>query len=145
MRNLGSYLLLFSFTLLLIGCECYPTRKGVILDQNTRLPIENAQIQFGSSQCLSDAQGHFEISANGCNLKLTVTKDGYKPFGARFSNNDNTISIEIDNEINYRDLEKPEYLNPDSTSFLKVRSTLMNSVHFEYLGETEGVKIYLNK
>ncbi len=145
MKNLAYYLVLFNFSLLLIGCECYPVRKGIILDERTHLPIENAEITFGSSKCLSDEKGQFEISGSGCDLKMTVRKMEYKPFSATFENKDNNILIEIDNESEYQDIEESEYLDSESATFSTVRSFSMNSVHFEYIGGTDSFVIYLKK
>jgi hypothetical protein len=86
MKHLFKTLLIFYFSPFLIGCECYPARKGVIFDEATQMPIENVQIEFGNSKTLSNANGQFEISAKGCDLKITITKDSYKTFGAYLSN-----------------------------------------------------------
>ena len=76
---------------------------------------------------------------------MTVTKDKYKPFGVKLTGKNEKTTIQIDNEINYKDLEKPKYLNSDSTSFLVVQAVVINSVHFEYTGTTDSLKIYLEK
>lgn len=145
MKHLVPTLLIFIVLLFLTGCECYPVRKGIIVDEITHLPIENAQIQFGTSKTFSNMYGQFEISASSCNLKMTVTKDNYKPFGIKLTGKNEKTTIQIDNEINYKDLEKPKNLNSDSTSFLVVQAVVVNSVHFEYIGTTDSLKIYLKK
>ena len=145
MKHLVPTFLIITILLFLTGCECYPVRKGIIVDETTHLPIENAQIQFGTSKTFSNVNGEFEISASSCNLKMTVTKDKYKPFGVRLTGKNEKTTIQIDNEINYKDLEKPKYLNSDSTSLLVVQAVVVNSVHFEYIGTTENLKIYLEK
>ena len=126
------------------GCECYPVEKGIILDETTHLPIENAQIKLGRSTVLSDKIGQFNISSSGCKLKLIITADGYKPFATKIMAKNNKISIETDNETTYIDLEKPEYLN-DSSTYLTSKLKYNNSTHFEYMGGSGSLKIYLSK
>ena len=109
------------------------------------MPIKNAQIQLGESKALSNDSGRFEISTGGCNVKLTIAKYGYKSFVEKIISKNSKINIEIDNQINYKDLEKPKYLNSDSSSFLVVQAENMNSTHFEYFGTADSIKVYLTK
>ena len=139
-------LILFSTAFFfLTGCECFPVRKGIILDELTHLPIENAQIKFGTANTLSNNIGQFEISGSSCDLKLIVSKKNYKPFAAKLSTKNEKVKIELDDEIIYTDLDKPKYLKSDSLSYLVVEAENKNSVHFEFLGGTDSMKIYLTK
>ena len=76
---------------------------------------------------------------------MAVTKEKYKPFGVKLTGKNEKITIQIDNEINYKDLEKPKYLNSDSTPFSVVQAVVINSVHFKYIGTTDSSKIYPEK
>jgi len=138
-------LLIINSLAFLFGCECYPVRKGVIVDDLTHMPIANAQIQFGTSKTLSNINGQFEISSSGCDLKMIVIKDKYKPFAFNMSSKNKKTTIELDNEIKYKDLDKPKYLSSDSSSYLISKSYNNNSVHFEYMGTSDSIKIYLEK
>ena len=109
------------------------------------MPIEHAQIKFGTAKTVSNSNGQFEISGSGCDLKLSATKDNYKPFAAKVTGKNNKINIELDSEIKYKDLDEPKYLNSDSSSYLVVEADNNNSVHFEFIGETDSMKIYLTK
>jgi hypothetical protein len=106
MRNL-----IFIFSLVLAGFECYPVRKGIIIDEITHMPIMDAEIKFGSSTTLSNASGQFEISAEKCDPKMTITKKNYKPFGAYLSNkNDETtipdLILDVRNEPKVQGIDK---------------------------------------
>jgi hypothetical protein len=112
------------FLLLIGGCECYPTTKGIIIDEATHIPIENAQIEFGITKTTSNNFGQFEISSSGCDVKLIVAKDKYKPFAVKVTSKNNKIKIEPADELK-------AYNN--------------NSVHFEFVRNTDSMKIYLTK
>ncbi|WP_419803407.1 hypothetical protein [Mucilaginibacter sp.] len=109
------------------------------------MPIKNAQIQLGESKALSNDSGRFEISTGGCNVKLTIAKYGYKNFVEKVISKNNKINIELDNEITFKDLDKPKYLNSDSSSSLVAQAENMNSTHFEYFGRADSIKVYLTK
>lgn len=145
MKNFLEVLLIFGWSLFLFGCECYPTQKGIIVDELTHMPISNALVKFGNSSTYSNTHGQFEASATGCDLKMTVSKENYKDFGVSMSTENGKLIIRIDNEYSYRKLDKPKYLNSDSTSFLVEESVQTNSNHFEYFGSSDSLKIYLEK
>ncbi len=133
------------FIFIFSSCECFPVTKGVIVDELTHMPIRNAQIQFGGSKTLSNEVGQFEISSGGCNIKLTIAKYRYKSFVEKITSQNGKINIELDDEIIEKDLDKPKYLNSDSSSYLVVQAYRNNSTHFEYFGTNDSIKVYLTK
>lgn len=145
MNRLPLKILLFALLLCLASCECYPTIKGIILDEKTQMPIENAHAEFGNSKYVTDTKGQFEISDSGCDLKLIVTKNDYKPFGLKLSKKDDKLTFHIDKKIIYKDLDNLEEQKFERNTYLSVRTTMINSTHFEYLGESDGLIIYLEK
>ena len=131
--------------LLISGCECYPTQKGIILDEQTGLPIENARISFGLESFQTDEYGRFEAYCSQCHPKLIVSKFGYKPFKVKIESSSNQIRFEIDDNSTFVEYEKPIYLNADSTSSVIGDWKDHNSTHFEYGKDYDALKIYLTE
>ncbi len=81
--------------LLLFGCDCWRGLPGVVCDERSRRPLENAQITSNNDLYRltnSDSEGRFTIIkrmrctgkrklSRVCeNIPLEVVRDGYSPF-----------------------------------------------------------------
>jgi len=97
-------LFLIAISLPMTGCECVQSAEGLILDRDTRLPVENVlyyrdEITYGVEY--SDSTGKFNYNgglaggAFGCpNITLYFYKKGYKPVKVTykaFSKNDTVL------------------------------------------------------
>jgi len=67
--------------------------SGQVLDSVTNQPVVSASISAGNRSDITDAQGRYELKnvrGNGY-LLVEVERTGYKPYTARFNQNDNPV------------------------------------------------------
>lgn len=148
LKYLSQIIIIYYKLLLLLiisGCECYPTQKGIVLDEHTGLPIENAQISFGEENFQTDQYGHFDAFCSQCKPALIASKEGYKPFKIKIDNGGDKIYFEVNNNSTANDYEEPKYLNDDSTSLIVGSWKYHNSTHFEYRRNYDTLTIFLTK
>jgi hypothetical protein len=95
---MNKFLFLLFSVLFLCSCDCYQKANGVVLDNETKQPLE--KVAFGkyekqdttnsySSRSFSDDKGQFEYSSTGgslgsCYFDLYFSKEGYESIKVRF-------------------------------------------------------------
>lgn len=90
-------------TLFLTSCEGYRTADGVVIDKNTRLPLDSVfvNVTTGNASIYTDSTGMFSLSnqMGGCvfgckDIMVEFSKDGYQKITLMNDECNGTIELE---------------------------------------------------
>lgn len=85
---------MFCLFVVCVSCDCLRYARGVVIDEETRLPIEKAMVINETDYIYTDSLGRFEVmsmtvSLCGCpKMKLSFEKEGYEKVTKKYHYSD---------------------------------------------------------
>lgn len=105
MKFMKQCLLLLVLVIFLSACDCFVNYRGVVLDAETRQPVEKAKVLFDQKTYETDQDGYFEINyiTGVCpEVKFEVIKSGCLTYEENFEHNDKLKTATDSTSINQK-------------------------------------------